>query len=519
MLKYWKGLGDLPRPVWVVAASQLVNRAGSMVLSFLVLYLTRERSSRRSARASSSSSTASARSWPAPFAGRLADRWGSVPLMRASLFGSGTMLLLYPLAHSLAALVAVTVTLAMVTESFRPAAMSFFAETVEPKRRKSAFSVYRLAINLGMAIGPAIGGDSRHDTRSATCSSRTGRRRSPRVWSSPVAIPGRTRPAAAPPRPRQSTTATRLRLSTAAHADARFLFFLASVLPVCIVFFQHISTMPLFVVRDLGFSPRTFGLLFSLNCLLIVLLEVPLNAATSHWPHRRTLALGALLSGAGFGGMAFAHGLVSLAVTVVIWTFGEMLFFPASAAYATDIAPDARRGEYSGLYAMMFSTAFAIGPWAGTVVFERVGAAVALGHHRHARRRGGDDAPPETRARRAPRGARGAGDPGDAPGLSRRAEPSSTITSTGPSSAIFSGTIARKRRPSRVTSKSFHGRPGIEKSVSARRSEPRGGLDRNGDETPSPRGVEELSRRRPADCEAPPSEILTFSPGPGNGMT
>jgi MFS family permease len=170
------------------------------------------------------------------------------------------------------------------------------------------------------------------------------------------------------------TTATRLRLSTAAHADPRFLFFLASVLPVCIVFFQHVSTMPLFVVRDLGFTPRAFGLLFSLNCVLIVLIEVPLNAATAHWPHRRTLALGALLSGAGFGGMALAHGAVSLAVTVVVWTFGEMLFFPASAAYATDIAPDARRGEYSGLYTMMFSTAFAIGPWAGTVVLERIGA-------------------------------------------------------------------------------------------------------------------------------------------------
>ena len=151
------------------------------------------------------------------------------------------------------------------------------------------------------------------------------------------------------------------------------------MLPVCVVFFQHISSMPLFVVRDLGFSPRTFGLLFSLNCLLIVILEVPLNAATAHWPHRRTLALGALLSGAGFGGMAFARDFGSLVATVVVWTFGEMLFFPASAAYATDIAPDARRGEYSGLYTMMFSVAFAIGPWAGTVVLERVGARVLWG--------------------------------------------------------------------------------------------------------------------------------------------
>ena len=146
-----------------------------------------------------------------------------------------------------------------------------------------------------------------------------------------------------------------------------------------IIFFQHISSMPLYIVRDLGFSPATFGMLFSLNCLLIVVFEIPLNAATAHWPHRRTLALGAILSGAGFGAMAFARDFWSLAATVVVWTLGEMLFFPASAAYATDIAPDARRGEYSGLYTMIFSAAFAIGPWAGTVVIERFGARVLWG--------------------------------------------------------------------------------------------------------------------------------------------
>jgi MFS family permease len=373
MLKYWKGVGDLPRPVWVVFASTLVNRAGSMVLSFLVLYLTRERQFSAERAGFLLFLYGVGAIVAGPLAGRLADRWGSVPLMRASLFASGVMLLLYPFAHTLPALIAVTVALAMLTESFRPAAMSFFAETVEPARRKSAFSVYRLGINLGMAIGPAVGGIlATYSFRylflvDGATSIAAG------LVLAVAGMPRRPRAAAPGSHPAQ-TAATKLRLTTAAHADPRFLFFLASVLPVCIVFFQHVSTMPLFVVRDLGFQPRAFGLLFSLNCALIVLLEVPLNAATSHWPHRRTLALGALLSGAGFGGMAFAHGAVSLAVTVVIWTFGEMMFFPASAAYATDIAPDARRGEYSGLYTMMFSTAFAIGPWAGTVVLEKIGA-------------------------------------------------------------------------------------------------------------------------------------------------
>jgi MFS family permease len=77
--------------------------------------------------------------------------------------------------------------------------------------------------------------------------------------------------------------------------------------------------------------------------------------------------------------MAFARDAWTLAATVIVWTFGEMLFFPASAAYATDIAPDERRGEYSGLYTMVFSVAFAIGPWAGTVVLERLGARTLWG--------------------------------------------------------------------------------------------------------------------------------------------
>ena len=372
MLKYWKDLRHLPRPVWLVAASQLVNRAGSMVLSFLILYLTRDRGFSAEHAGFILFLYGVGAIVSAPLAGRLADRMGSVPVMRASLFLSGVMLLVYPLARTVPAIAAVTVALAMLTEGFRPAAMSFFGETVEPFRRKSAFAVYRLAINLGMAIGPAVGGVL------ATMSFRylflvDG------VTSLAAAfvlaassLPGR--PVAPPVSTEALTTATRLRLSTAAHADPHFLFFLLGVLPVTVIFFQHISSMPLFIVRDLGLSAATFGLLFSLNCLLIVVFEVPLNAATAHWPHRQTLALGAVLSGAGFGAMTFARDFWSLAATVVIWTFGEMLFFPASAAYATDIGPDHRRGEYSGLYTMCFSLAFAIGPWAGTVVLERFGA-------------------------------------------------------------------------------------------------------------------------------------------------
>src|SRR5450432_4026958 len=159
----------------------------------------------------------------------------------------------------------------MLTEAFRPAAMSFFGETVEPARRKSAFAVYRLAINLGMAIGPAIGGIL------ATIAFRYlfFADASTSIAAGLVLALATIPPRAKRVHPSQAhlSATTRLKLSTAAHADPRFLFFLAGVLPVTIVFFQHISSMPLYIVNTLGLSPRTFGLLFSLNCLIIVVLE------------------------------------------------------------------------------------------------------------------------------------------------------------------------------------------------------------------------------------------------------
>ena len=92
MLKYWKDLRFLPRPVWLVAASQLVNRAGSMVLSFLVLYLTRDRGFSAEQAGFIIFLYGAGAIVCGPLSGRLADKWGSVPLMRASLFLSGATL-------------------------------------------------------------------------------------------------------------------------------------------------------------------------------------------------------------------------------------------------------------------------------------------------------------------------------------------------------------------------------------------------------------------------------------------
>jgi predicted MFS family arabinose efflux permease len=368
MVKYWKDLARMPRGIWIVAITALVNRAGSMVMPFLTLYLTRQLGFSVSQAGFLFFLYGLGAIAAGPLAGRLSDRLGPAAVMKASLFLSGAVFLVYPYARSIASVMTATLALAVTSEAFRPASMAVVGALVRPQDRKSAFALYRLAINLGMSVGPAAGGIL------AALSFRylfladgaTSLLAGAVLVASVLRVGGEGSQSRAPAPWR-------------AHADRRFLFFLAAIFPVLLVFFQHVSSMPLFLVRELGISMAAFGFLFSINTVLIVFLEIPLIGRTAHWPHRRTLMLGALLSGAGFGAMALASGIVSVAATVVIWTFGEMLFFPGSAACSTELAPADRQGEYGGLYLATFSLAFAVGPWAGTAVLGRFGGRVLWG--------------------------------------------------------------------------------------------------------------------------------------------
>ncbi len=369
----WRGLRGLPREVWVLSAATLVNKAGAMVLAFLVLYLTRSLRFSDGAAASVLLLYGAAAIVAAPISGLLCDRWGPIRIMRGSMLLSGLILLVFPAARSLWLVILLTVVLSVTAESFRPANLTIFGDLVRPEQRKTGFALNRLAINLGMSVGPALGGFL------ATVS-----------FSWLFVVNGATSLAAGVilalatvPRHRHAPDTEELEaaVSPLSHAprgyrDPQLIFFLAGVLLVAVVIFQHIASMSVYLVRELHFSEATYGLLFTLNCFLIVLLEVPLNVATSHWPHRRTLALGALLFGVGFGALAIAWNTWSVAATVVIWTFGEMFFFPGMAAYLTDIAPAHRRGEYMGLSQMVMGLAFMVGPWGGMLVLARFGGKV-----------------------------------------------------------------------------------------------------------------------------------------------
>lgn len=371
----YRGMRGLPADVWIIFATTLVNRVGMMALPFLVLYLTKSMGVSASLGGLAISFYGIGGLISAPLAGALADRIGSFAVMRASLASTGIVLLVIPLVPNYWGVVALTFLWAMCNDSARPATMAALTGSASPEQRKVAIAVNRLAVNLGMSVGPAIGGflalvsfkllfvvDGLTSLAAASVLTillwKTGRRQ---------LIESRARAEKPAGEPRRVSRIVAFR-------DPAMRPFLVAALLLNVVFSQHEGALPVYLVRDLHHKESLYGSLFIVNTLMIVAMEIPLNVAMARWPSRLANALGTMLIAIGFGGLTFAHSVPAIVVTVVLWTFGEMIFFPASMAYVADLAPQGRTGAYMGAVSAAFSFALIIGPWLGTTILDAFGA-------------------------------------------------------------------------------------------------------------------------------------------------
>jgi MFS family permease len=138
---------------------------------------------------------------------------------------------------------------------------------------------------------------------------------------------------------------------------------------------QHMSTLPIAMSAD-GLSPATFGWVIAVNGLMIVAGQLFVPKLISGHNRNRVLALATLIMGIGFGLNAFAGTVALYALSVVIWTLGEMLQTPANSTLIAELSPAALRGRYQGVNSLSWSAASALAPITGGFVQQHLGSTV-----------------------------------------------------------------------------------------------------------------------------------------------
>jgi MFS family permease len=353
-----EGIRSLPGPVWILCAGTFVNRFGSFVAVFLILYL-RSRGYSIAEAGLVVSFYGIGNVVAAGVGGWVADRFGRRNALALSMFSSAVTLLLLSQAQSLPLIIVLTTLAGMTGEMYRPAAAALLTDLTPAGERIPAFALNRLAINLGFAAGPAVAGLLAERSFFLIFLGDA-------LTSAAFGVIALTRlPEGVRVRRGEERRGEAVR--TMLH-DRAFVFFLISSVLGAFVYFQSQTTFPLHV-RASGLSDADYGLLISLNGLAIVLFELPLVAITQRFPYRPVLTVGSLLVGLGFALNAVANDLPELAVTVLIWTLGEIVYAPVASAYVADIAPEHLRGRYQGAWGLTWGLAFVFAPAVGAAIF------------------------------------------------------------------------------------------------------------------------------------------------------
>ncbi len=362
---YRASFAGLPREVWLLSGALLVNRAGTMVLPFLSLYLTVDLGL-TAVRAGQIIGCFGLGSMIGSYAGGwLSDRMSALRVQEMSLFASGAGFLIFTRLESFGSLALGIFVLAAVSDAFRPALMASVAHYSPPATSKRSFALIRLAANLGMGIGPAIAGLLAHYSYfwlfvgdAVTC------------WLAALML---IRTFGAGVRPTDDETTATTPLGRSPWRDGPFLLFLLLIMVLAMTFFQVWTAMPLFLRAFYDASERAIGLLLSINALLIALTEMLVIRAVENFDALRTVGVGAFLVGAGLALLPFGPPYAIAVAAMVVLTIGEMLAMPISNTVVAQRAGHGQVGRYMGAYTLAFSAAFVIGPVAGTAAYEHLG--------------------------------------------------------------------------------------------------------------------------------------------------
>tara|TARA_R110000850_G_scaffold110974_8_gene224344 strand:- start:78 stop:1289 length:1212 start_codon:yes stop_codon:yes gene_type:complete len=352
--------------IWWLALITLINRAGTMVIPFLSLYLTTDLklSFAQVGWVMSAFGLGSVcGSW---LGGKLTDKIGYYKVMVRSLLSTGILFIALQFLHTFASICIGIFLVMLVADMFRPAMFVALSAYSKTENKTRSVTLIRLAINLGFSAGPALGGII------ITTLSYAGL-----FWVDGITCILATILMVNVLNPKKAKTQDSIINNNpqSAYKDKAFWIFLAAMTMFGIVFLQYFSTMPLYYKKIHNLTELEIGIILGLNGAFIFLLEMPLIKwlENTRYSKPALMVFGAILVGISFIILNVTPWIGILLFGMLFMTIGEMITFPFSNAFAMERAKKGNQGEYMALYSIAFSIAHIFGHNAGMQLADSVG--------------------------------------------------------------------------------------------------------------------------------------------------
>ena len=367
---YKNAFSGLSKNIWLLSIVMLVNRAGTMVLAFMTLYCNHiGYTIKQGGIVVAIYGIGSI--FGAFFGGRISDKVGFYYTQFFALFSGGCLFILLGQMESYIAICICTFFLSMVNESFRPANSSAIAYYSTIKNRTQSYSLVRLSVNLGWAIGSALGGILAAINYHLL------------FW-----VDGFTNISAGivlllilPKVTYAEQQKTKNKnngdvLDKKAYQDKTFLYFLCFQILFAACFFQLFTTIPLYFKTVLKLSEDTIGTIMAATGVMIVIFEMVLvYILQKRKSFLQLMVYGSLLMAVSYFILNIPmHNVLIIAIfSMIIITVAEMVSMPFMNSFYISRTTEKNRGQYAGMYTMAWSIAQVLGSYVGSALADNVG--------------------------------------------------------------------------------------------------------------------------------------------------
>jgi predicted MFS family arabinose efflux permease len=356
----------LSKETWLLSLIMLINRSGTMVLPFMTLYLTGKTMNRSLAEAGIVMGLFGLGSIVgAYFGGKFSDKIGFFKVQLFTLFFGGALFIVLGQLKLFPLICLFTFILSLVNEAFRPANSSAIAHYSSTQNRTRSYSLNRLAINLGWAVGASIGGLIASYNYELL------------FW-----VDGFTNMLAAvllfiylkPQRIvlKVEGLETEVPISQSAYRDKPYLWFIFLMTLFGICFFQLFTIIPKYFRDNLFLSESYIGLIMAVNGLIIVGIEMVLVYLLEQ--KNKTvffISFGTFICSLSFFSLLLpGHAKAIALLMILLITFGEIMAMPFMNTYWISRCNQTNRGQYAALFTIAWGVAQTLGPFLAALLVD-----------------------------------------------------------------------------------------------------------------------------------------------------
>jgi len=364
---YKDSFSGLSKDVWAIALIYLVNRAGEMVIPFMSIYLTSQLGFSKTETGVVLFCFGAGALLGANIGGYLSDNIGNFKVMALSLLGMGLSFMCIIFFKTFFWLSAWMIITGVFSSMFSPAAFSAVSAWGNPENTTRGFSLLRMAINLGVGIGPVVGGFLAHWAGYKWLFIVDGLTCILALITLFMVLKHRDK--------KYERANEEAIVKQSPFKDGILLIFLFVNLLNMIAFFQILFSVPVYFKEELMMKELLIGLFFTANGIMVFILEMPLvYIIEKRNKYFRPMIAGALLISMGYLSLSlFNNPLVAIALYSILVALGEVINFPLIPSLAMRRAHPQNQGKFMGLVSMMFAMSFLFAPISGLPVIELTG--------------------------------------------------------------------------------------------------------------------------------------------------